>query len=229
VVLEPTPADLSIWLPRILGGAANGTSYTQAETLPVFVAAVDKIAKVHNYTGCKVDRATFSGSKGAPVRLSLDIEGLTETTANAGTFPSLDITEGAPYVLSDLTVTIGTTTREVESFTLAFDNALIKDRFMNQTTRVNLPESDRNVTLALTLAYASENTDLHELAVAGANGSLVLASGNASTTFTFVTLQKPEDGPEVPAKNQEIPLTVNLTARSSGSTAEVTVTHTTGA
>ena len=36
VLLEPTPADLSIWLPRILGATASGSTFALASTLPSF-------------------------------------------------------------------------------------------------------------------------------------------------------------------------------------------------
>ncbi len=72
LVLEPTPEDLAIWLPRILGGTPTGSSpktYPLAETLPSFTLAIDRVAKVFTYAGCKVNRAILSGAQGGLMRL----------------------------------------------------------------------------------------------------------------------------------------------------------------
>ena len=44
-----------------------------AETLPSFTLAIDRVAKVFTYAGCKVNRAVLSGTQGGLLRLALDI------------------------------------------------------------------------------------------------------------------------------------------------------------
>ena len=104
LVLEPTPEDLAIWFPRILGAAASGTTFALAETLPDFNLAVDRGAKVFTYAGCKVGKATFSGTQGGLLRLTLHIVGKTEAIGNSGTFPALTLTETQPYIFSDVSL-----------------------------------------------------------------------------------------------------------------------------
>lgn len=227
LVLEPNPEDLAIWLPRILGGAANGTSYPLAETLPEFDLWVDRVTKVFQYTACKVNRATLSASSADPtLRLSLDLVGKTEAVANAATFPTLTITDTQFYIFSDLVFTCGNTARQVAGFSLTIDNSLATDRFMNSLTLTDIPATDRVISLAVTLGYTTENVDLHGLAVSGpaATNSLVFTNGNYSTSFVFGALHAPDETPTVEGRG-EIPITKNFIAKKSGATAEITVTH----
>lgn len=224
LVMQPTHADLAIWLPRILGAAPSGTTYALAETLPTFYLVEDRVAKVFTYSGCKVNRAVFSGSQGGFLTLTMDIEGLTESVGNAGTFPSLSLTDAGPYIFSDLTLTLQSASREVKDFELTIDNQLVTDRFMNNTTRVNLPEGDRIITLRTTHAYASGNTDLYAQALAGAAGTLALAANTKTSSWAFAALQVPDNAPVVQGKG-EIPLVLQMIARMTSTTKELIVTH----
>jgi len=221
LTLEPTAADLSIWLPRILGAAASGTTFALAETLPTFYMIEDKIADVHSWTGCKVNKAVLSGSKGQLVRLVLDIEALTESIADS--FPSVSLTYAAAYILHDLTLTLAGSARECDSFELTFDNQLVVDRFMNSQVRLNLPEGERIITLKTSHPYAADTLALYDQAVAGSAGALVLAGANSVTNFTFAKLQVPAEAP--PSQAGEIMLALNMDATSDNDTDEVVVTH----
>ena len=231
LVLEPTPQDLAIWLPRILGAAPDGTTYALAETLPSFTLTVDRVAKVFTYAGCKVNRATLEGSQGGLLRLSLDLVAQSETVAAAGTFPALTPSVAQPYIFSDLELTLASTAREVKEFELSIDNGLITDRFMNSVTIVNAPEGDRNIMLRTMHAWAAGNTDLYAQALAGAPGTLQLTNALGGTppagyrtTFSFATLQVPDRSPNVPGRN-ELYLNLEMGARRVGGTAELSVVH----
>jgi hypothetical protein len=234
LVLEPTPEDLAIWLPRILGGTPTGGSpktYPLAETLPSFTLSIDRVAKVFTYAGCKINRAVFHGAQGGLLRLTLDIVAQSETAANAGTFPSLTAGVTQPYIFSDLALTLASTAREVKQFNLTLDNALATDRFMNSVTIVSAPEGDRTITLRTMHAWAAANTDLYAQALAGAAGALQLTNALGSsppvgyqTTFSFATLQSPDRSPNVPGR-QEFFLNLEMVARKVGGTAELSVTH----
>jgi len=224
LTLEPTPEDLAIWLPRILGAAASGTTYALAETLPEFVLSVDRGAKVFTYSGCKVGKATFGGAEGSLLRLTMDIVGKTESVANSGTFPSLTLASTQPYIFSDLTLTLQSAAREVKQFELSIDNRLVTDRFMNSTTLTDVAEGDRIITLATTHAWSAANIDLYDQALAGSSGTLSLANAGYATTFSFAALQCPAASPIV-AGREEVPLVLGMTARKVGTTSELTVTH----
>lgn len=225
LTLEPTPEDLAIWLPRVLGAAANGTSYALAETLPTFNLAEDKVAKVMTWAGCKVDRAVIRAQKGGLLTVVLSIEGLTEAVGNAGTFPALTITYSRPYIMHEIVLTLNSTAREVESFELTINNNLTKDRHLNSQTRVNLPEGERQITLQTVVPYSPNNTDLYDLGAAGAStNTIVCTSGNYSTTFTFGKLQAPTEAPATQPPN-EIMETFTWTACKTSTTASLVVTH----
>ncbi len=234
LVLEPTPEDLAIWLPRILGGAASGgdpKTYPLAETLPSFTLSIDRVAKVFTYGGCKINRATFHGSQGGLLRLMLDIVAQSETVAAAGTFPALTPSVTQPYIFSDLTLTLAATAREVRQFDLVIDNALVTDRFMNSLTIVAAPEGDRTIALRTMHAWSAANSDLYAQALAGAAGTLQLTNAlggspptGYQTTFNFATLQVPDREPSVPGR-QEFFLNLEMMARKVGGTAELVVTH----
>jgi hypothetical protein len=226
LVLEPTPQDLSIWLPRILGAAPSGTTYALAETLPDFVLSVDRGPKVFTYGGCKVNKAVFQGAEGSLLRLTLDIVGKTESVAAAGTFPALTLTNAPPFIFSDLTLTLQSAAREVKQFELAIDNRLATDRFMNSLSATALPESDRLISLHTVHAWADQNVDLYDQALAGAAGSLALVNGVFATTFNFAALQCAAHSPVVQGK-QETPLILHMLAHKTGSTSELSVTHAT--
>ena len=93
IVLHPSPADLDLLLPRILGTAESSDSFALADSLENFYfgVMVDRVAKVFTYGGCYVDRATFRSSAGGLLELSLEIVGKTESVGNAGTFPALTL------------------------------------------------------------------------------------------------------------------------------------------
>ncbi len=194
-----------------------------AESLPSFSLGVDRVAKRHRYTGCKVNRATFAGTQGGLLRLTLDVVGQAET-ADAASWPSLtpDASQG-PFIFSDLALTLNATAREVRDFELVIDNGLVTDRFMNSTTVVNLPEGDRHVTLRTTHAFAAANLDLYDQALSGAGGTLAMTStqGTPSVlTFTFGDLQVPAEPAGVDGR-AEIFLTLPMVARKTGGTLEL--------
>ncbi len=231
LVLEPTPEDLAIWLPRILGAAPSGTTYNLAETLPSFTLAIDRVARVFTYAGCKVNRATFQGAQGGLLRLVLDVVAQSESVAAAGSFPSLSLGVTQPYIFSDVSLTLAAATREVKQFELVIDNSLVTDRFMNSVTIVNAPAGDRTVALRTPHAWAVGNIDLYAQALAGAAGTLQLTNAlggspptGYQTSFSFATLQVPDRSPSVPGR-QELLLNLEMLARRVGGAAELTVTH----
>lgn len=225
IELQPSPADLDKWLPRILGAAPSGTTFALAETLPSFKQVIDDAVKVTSYLGCKVNRAVFRGTKGGIMDLSLDLIGKSESVGAAGTFPSLSASLALPYIFSDLTFTFDGTPYPVESFELTVDNGLIGERFFNELTIVDLPEGDRQITLDVTLDYlAANHTAFYGLGAASKAGTLALAYGNVSTSFAFPALQLSAKMPDISSKGA-IMFPLQFMARQTGSSKEIVVTH----
>lgn len=233
ITWHPSPADLDDWLSRIMGAAEVADAFDFAETLPEFVCLIDRVADVYQYTGCKVSKATFRGSAGSGIELSLDVLGKTETDAQSypGTVPALGTAANdAPYMFSDGVLTLQSGTREIFDFECVIDNVCLA-RFVNATDATDILETDRIVTLGVNLGFydgtgggSDGNEDLLDQALAGATGTLVFTNGGMSTTFTFGVLQSPTISPTVTGRG-EIPMTLEMTARMTGSTNELVITH----
>jgi hypothetical protein len=223
LVMRPTPVQLANLLPRVLGAEASGTTYALAESLPTFVATIDRVSKVFTYTGCKVDRAIFRSQAGEPLQLTLEVLGLDESVGNAGTFPSLSIdTTTSFFLFQDLTLSIGGNAYPAQSFELIVDNHLEANRFLNSATRSSLPERDRTITLNTHLPYGDATAGY----ATGVNGVAVVATftnGNTSLSFSLSAVQFPRQSPTVPGRD-EIRLPLSGVARKSGGTSELTVT-----
>ena len=224
ITLHPSPADLDLLLPRILGAAESVDVFALDETLPAFGVLIDRVAETFQYTDCKVSKATFRGSAGGLVELAIDVVGTTEVTGT--TYPSLTLStaaNAAPYLLSDGVLNLQSSARKMMDFELVIDNSL-NARFTNSQTATSITPQDRVITLKTTNPFTSDEVDLYGQSNAGAAGSLVFTNGGMSTTFTFATLQVPDLSPVVGGK-QEIPLVLEMTARMLGSTRELVVTH----
>lgn len=223
ILMRPTIAEIDLLLPRIFGAATVTGVTNLSDSMIEFQVMIDRVAKVYTYAGCRISRAVIQGTSGGPIEFSLDIEGETESIGNAGTFPSLTIDTGNMYVFSDLTLTLNAVATEVASFSLTIDNMLDTGRFMNSITRAEIPAQDRQVTLAVQVPYTTTNVGLHDIAIAGIDGSLVMNNGTSTYTWDFGNLKSPANSPVVGAKN-EIMLSLAFDCYKSGSDNEVKVT-----
>lgn len=205
--INPSPLDLDLWLPRILGAAESTDTFALAETLPTFGLMVDRVTKVVTYSGCYVNRAIFRGSGNEFMTLEIEIMGTDESVGNAGTAPvvALGIAAGdMPYHFSEAVVTLGVASaaREVLSFEIEINNFL-EARFGNSLTATSITPQNRQVRLQLELPYDTANADLYAEAVDGALGTVVLtnaADSGITTTFSFDNLQAADISPVISGK-----------------------------
>jgi hypothetical protein len=225
ITMNPSPADLDLLLPRIMGAGAVLT-----ETLPGFdVVVVYGSTDVFRYDDCKVNRGTFRGSAQGLVELELDIIGKTMVD---GTDPSLTLptdAHDAPYIFSDSTCSI-TSSREIKSFELVIDNFVVP-QFVNSQSANNVNATDRQVSLTLVTPYSSDEADLVGAAAtsgmfdtARTSATLVFTNGAFSCTFTLAKLQAGQETPSIGDKG-EIELTIPAIARRDGSTLELAVVN----
>ncbi|QDT41062.1 hypothetical protein Pan241w_11210 [Gimesia alba] len=218
---------LDTFLPLILGAAESTNVFALADSIPEFVMMVDRGQKVYTYSGCRVARATFSGSSGQMLMLNLDIEAETETQGNAGTFPAIATPTGSPWRLEDGVLTLQSATREFNEFSLTIENQLDTERFENSLTRIDIPLLDRVISLSTNHPWSSDNIDLIKQDLAGAGGSLVFTNTEVATdilTFTLGTVQYPTRTPGT-AKAQTTRLPLEGMVRKVGSTASLVVTN----
>lgn len=226
VLLNPSPADLDLLLPRILGAAESMDSFALAETLPTFGVMIDRVAQVFTYASCYVNRATFRSQSGGFLELELDVIGTSESVGAAGSFPALTLgvaANNAFYTHEDAVVTLVSSARDTGSVEIVIDNHLLA-KFNNSQTATDITPQSRTITLKTTHPYTAGETDLYGQALAGAAGSVVYTNGGMSTTFTFANLKVPDRSPVVGGKN-EIPLELEMMAYKSGSTENLIVTH----
>lgn len=222
VVMNPTGADLDLWLPRILGGVESADSFPLAETLPSFYACVDRVAKVFTYSTCYVNSATFKASEGTFLEMTIDLMGTDETVGNAGTFPSLTITHSVPYIFSQLVLTIGGTEYHPKSWELTVNNAL-EMQFFNSLTPTRINATDREVTVTTQLPYG-DATATYGVGTGGAAVVATFTSGGKSLAFSCASVAFPRNSPVVTNVRGELMIDLTGRARKSGSTAELAVT-----
>lgn len=217
--IEPRPDDLAFLLPYILGAAASGNNFALAETLPDFILDVDKGPKICRYAGCKINSAAFKSSAGRPLSVALDIVGQTEDSTITP-FPAISATLSTmqPYVHHQGVVTINSVVYNADDLEMIIDNALLADRFFMSQTLIGIPEGDRYVGIGFTSPFTADENVLFNLAVAGLGGSLVYTNGGCSFTSTFGKLQKPQKGPGLPAKVQEVTNRHMFQSRRTGAT-----------
>jgi hypothetical protein len=214
ITIEPSAADLNALMVLALG--ANGAV---GETLTSFSVVVDRDYNVVTYENCKVNSATLRGSQGGVVELALDLVGKTANTTGSVSAPTVAI----PFIMADLTLTLGNTAYETMEFELVVNNNLATDRFMNSLTLTDIPVGERLTTLRTVHAYNANSNALWEPALAGPSSpnTLVLNNGTNTVTFTFGALQAPREDPDV--DKGEIMLTKNWIARKTGNTNEIAV------
>lgn len=226
LVLEPTALELSLLLPWIMGAAVSGTTFALADTLPTRFVAEDKVVKVHNYTSCVVNRATFEGSEGGPLRLTLDVIGGDESIGNAGSFPSLTLdTTTSPFVFTDLNtgLSVNSATTNAKSFKLTIDNH-VQARFYQSQTATALIPNDRTVSLSLDCSYGLASA-LYGLGAGGTAVTLTFTNAadvNLILTFSLVKVAFPRKPVQIRGKDEiTLPLVGNA-LKSSGTLELVT-------
>lgn len=219
-----SPAMMVYLLPKILGAAAVGTTFALAETLPSFVIQIDRVTKVFNYTGCYVNKATFKGTAGGLITLTLDILGTAEAIVAAGGGQSLTTPIDPPFVMSDSVLTLGGSAYSMMDFDLTIDNKL-QARWTNALGATRIAPTDlMEVMLSLTMPYTATEVGLYDGGITSIAATLVMTNGGYVTTFTLPALQAPTESPVTGGKG-EIPFILNYQARMTSTTNCIEVTH----
>jgi Phage tail tube protein len=218
IVMEPSPAEMLALLQYAIGAGGNAN-----DALTTFAVVVDRVTKVSTYPTNAVNRLKLSGRQGGILRAEVDLIGESETS-NSGTVAPPN--SAAPYIFSDITLTLAGSSRDTESFDLEINNHIDGERFLNYTTLQQLVALDRTVGLRTTHPNSDANQDLLNQALAGATGSLAITDAGASNTthtITFGTLQVPYKTPAIPG-NREVLIELDMAARKTGNSAEISVT-----
>lgn len=233
IVVQPSPAFLDLWLPRILGATEASDVFALSETLPSFGVLMDKVTQTFQYTDGMVSKALFSGqagpAEGGPDIITLALQLVFFTRTLGTSVPNVSLSTASNnsiYVHSDAVFTFGGAAREVKDWSVMVDNH-VKQRFTNSLSATKSCPASRTVAVSARLPYDTDTDDLLDQATAGASGTIALtnaAQTGLTTTFNFAALQVPSEDPIVRGKT-EIDLFLNMIARKSGSTAELSVTN----
>jgi hypothetical protein len=178
----PAPKELDTLLYWTTGSAKSGNTFSLAETLQLFYLSVDRTLKVYTYD-CIASRVAFRSSSGQPLSVQMDVEGMSETIANAGTFPSLTLETGAPFMFHDCVCTFGGTAKEIFDLEIVVDNMPALDRFVNTQKRSAIPTMGRVVSVLTRTPFTSD-----EIALITTSAVAVVATftnGTVSCQFTM--------------------------------------------
>ena len=203
ITFEPTPEELDLLAPRILGGTKDVTLFTIAiaNTLPAMDIQFDKVGDVIQYNGCKVNRATIRANVGEVVQLVLELIGKTQTLPSAA---SAAITHGAPYVFHEGVFKFDTVTREVNSVEVSIENNLLADINRFSATRTHVPEGRVRVTCSPVMPFSSDEVAVLAKEVVGAAAQLKFTKAGKSFTIDLANLKFSGPGPQVGSKDGEI-------------------------
>lgn len=228
ISLQPTAAEWVDLLPWIMGGTPTGTTtktFPFAELLPAKYLSIDRVIKVFQYDGCKVDTATFRAVKGGFLDLTLDVVGIGETVNNAGTFPAISLRTDAPFIFHDLTITVGGTPVKCDEYTLTIRHMIDRERFLSGAlTLSEVNALDREVTLTTRLPYGDYSAQYAAGLAAGVAVVATFTNGAKTMVHTFAKVHFNKQSPTTPGR-QEIMFPLSGRAGKSGAD-EVVITVT---
>lgn len=247
ITMQPSPADLDVILPLI------GMNESPTDTFSVvdgsgdsvspqsFTSIIDRSTKVHTYSTCYVDKATFYGQRGdAPVNLDLEIVGTSESEGSSFSASAIG-TPDLAFAFHEGTVKLGTAAGvgtngivEFDRFRLVINNHLAS-QYNNSATATAICPTRREITLAISTPYTSDEATLYSVpgpvntSTAGYSSpdayiKFTRTSPAVSTLFTFGNLKSIAKPPDIPGK-EEVRLAQFYKAYTTDSAAALVVTH----
>lgn len=211
-----------------LGIGGSASPWTPANALPSFGVLIDRVTARYVYAGCVVNEVIFRGQQGGLCEIELGIIGKSETytTSASGVTASFGTDSGyAPFVLSDLTYSIGGTTTGYgfSAFEIRVNNA-IDAAYYNSVTASDLCPQDREVTVSLTGSHGN-NHALHNLSRTAETAiTLTLTNTDVSVAFAMTYVRPMQESGTIPGR-QTIPYTFKgIALADTAAGAEITVT-----
>ena len=189
IEFEPTPAEVAILLPLIVSDSTTDTVLT--DTMADVTIVIDNGTKTDTFVG-RFAKATFSGSSGQKIRLTVDFIGKTRSSSAGGSLSGVPDITSRPYMFHDMGsgITIGGTAYSVDKFELTIDNH-IEPTFMQGQVATDLEPTDRTVSLGVQTKYTPTEDALLVLATAGPvlgaplAASIAFTNGANSMSFSF--------------------------------------------
>jgi hypothetical protein len=234
VVLQPGPADLVNWLPRIMGLAGSGNTYGLGNTFSDFAILFHKENAIFRIDNCRVNYAVFQSRSAEGeeaeelVTLALNIYGTAEEIdgeAWPDPEPALVLTTPyLPYTHWEGVFTLGGDATGFRRFALAVNNNL-KPIFYSSITPNCFRSRGRRVTLQTENPFLTTTIDDAEgMLTAGMAGVLTFTNGLVSTQFSMPHLRNSYESPSIAGKD-EIPLQLDMEAFATAVNNELVVTN----
>lgn len=193
ITMQPSPAELDILIP-LMGFTESPTdTFTHHNNaLTKFPVIVDRVAKVHTYANCAIDKAIFRGQKGRkPIQLELHIVGRGSSAAAAGSFSATALDTDIAFAFFEASMTLLATSRAFDRFALQIDNK-VNPEHNNSRVATSNERTDSEIILVTNTPYTSDEIDLYDTPdafTAGQGGSLSFVSGGQQTVFEFGHLE----------------------------------------
>jgi hypothetical protein len=202
---NPTAAELDWVLKRCMGdniAGFPGSAAVPGETLPQFYAFVDKGPENFRYDICVFGRVTLSVREGDYLTIRCDLVGSRENQGVTWPVGAPAIACAPEFVCADVAFNLDAVAYPFKSMDLTLDNVIAPNQHENALYRTIFDSEDFIVSLQGTFGYRADTKALYRRAVAGDAGSLVLANGTNTYTFTFPNLKIPGRGPTVPNQGE---------------------------
>jgi tail tube protein len=191
LVCAPTPAELDLLLEWATGGTKSGSNIDVSEgaDVPARWLTTYRDGTYELYDGVKVGAWSIQASEGAPLQMSLGLQGKDESSDSAPTTPTVIDTAAGPYVMTDCVLSVGGTEYPFNQFSLQCDNRL-QVRFNNSQTPTAIHSTGFGATVQLSLPLG----DASAVYGSSADGVAVVATftnGARSLTITLAAVQAP--------------------------------------
>ena len=225
ITMHPTPAEMAVVLPYVMGNSA----LVLTDPMQDVTIVIDTVTKLYTYVG-RFSSAHMTGEPGKMITLKLNFVGKTLVTASGGSLSAAPDITVRPYMFSDAGsgLTIASTTYSIDKFDLGIDNK-IEPTYMQGQTATDLEPTDRVVTLGVQTKYTTAESGLLDLAQAGPliatplTGSIGFTNGTNSMSFTFGALVAMSETVTTPGR-QHLRLPLNYHCYGVSTTKEVVTT-----
>lgn len=235
IAIQPSPAQLTTWLPRIFGGPVDGTDIGLSNNLPEFDVLVYRENGIFQYTDAQVAQAVLRGrtSNGGDslefMDLIVNVVGKAELIDQVtwpDPEPSLPTTVAyLPYVFTETSFDLGVRNVDYEAITIIVNNKL-DIRFYNNSTPSCIRATGRDINIGIQTPFTCDNLDDAEsYNTTAGTATFTMASGNMSTIFAFPAVRNTFMTPTIPGK-QTVPFKFGLEAYSPNTDGiNVVITH----
>lgn len=236
IAVQPSPAQLTTWLPRIFGGPLVGTNVALSDNPPEFDVLVYRENGIFQYTDAVVAQAvlrgrTANGGKSLEfMELLINVVGKAEQINQVAwpvPEPALGTTEDyLPYMFFESELTLNGIEVEYEAFSMVVNNN-VDVRFYNKNVAQCIRSTGRDIEMMVQAPFTCDNlTEALSLNTTSGTGQFKLetATANMSTIIAFPALRNTFETPTIPGK-QTVPLKFGLEAYSLLGNDEATITH----